>query len=479
MLSLDGPFLYQVSLYLFMGLSAFHALLHKRDSRAALAWIVVCFLFSGVGALFYWLLGVNRVKTRARELQLRGHWDDKNPELHHDSGHLLRAGHRSRKALEALIPIAERVTRRPLMVGNRIRMFENGEEAYPAMLDAIRKAKKSIQLATYIFDDDSTGAAFVEALRAARERGVEVRVLVDGQGIFYSKGRILSRLKAAGIRSARFLPLTNPFDTLHLNLRNHRKLLIVDSRIGFTGGMNIGNRHLVETRGGGERVRDLHFGFEGPLIGEFQDVFIEDWYFATRETLPRIPYPSGPLPGRAVCRGIADGPNEDFEKLNWILMGVLSWARKSVKIMTPYFVPSRELISALNMASLRGVRIEILIPGKNNHPWVDWACRAYLWEMLQKGVRFYEQPAPFVHSKMLVADGMYALVGSGNLDNRSLRLNFEFNVEVYEPWFARNLEKHFERSKRMSRILTLAEMDGQPLWMRARNRVAKLASPFL
>jgi len=466
-------------LFLFMALSALHALLNKRDSRAALMWVVGCFLFSGVGALLYWLLGVNRVRTRAREFRSRGYWRQERENRRHREQHILPRRHRARRALAALIPMSERVTRRPLMIGNRIRILRNGEDAYPQMIDSIRNAKTFVFLATYLFDDDGIGREFVEALRAARDRGVTVRVLVDGLGGAQAVGGIGRRLKKAKLPFAWFLPIRPLPSGLHLNLRNHRKILVVDGRVGFTGGMNIGDRHLVDLPPTADRVQDLHFRFEGPILDEFQEVFIEDWHFATGEIMDLDPYPVGRLPGRAVCRALADGPNEDFEKLTWILLGVLSWARKSVRIMTPYFVPTRELVAALNTAALRGVRVEIILPSRNNHRAVDWASRACLWEMLQKGVKFYEQPSPFNHSKLLVADGLYTLVGSANMDNRSLRLNFEFNVEVYEPGFAGRLDSHFASVKRRSRILTLAEMDGQPLWIRVRNRLAKLFSPFL
>jgi cardiolipin synthase A/B len=473
------PIVLKSLLCLFMVLSALHALLYKRDSRAALMWIVSCFLFSGVGALLYWIFGVNRVRTHALELRNRGFWRHAGEAGRHPERHLLPVHHKARRALAALIPMSERVSRRPLMVGNRITMLKNGEEAYPRMIEAIRKAERFVYLATYIFDDDQAGRDFVEALKGAQERGVTVRVLIDGLGAAQAVGGVKRLLKKAGVRYAWFLPLT-PFPSgLHLNLRNHRKILVVDGNVGFTGGMNIGDRNRVTLEPVQLRTQDLHFRFEGPILNEFQEVFVEDWFFATKESLGLDPYPSGRLPGRAVCRALADGPNEDFEKFNWILLGVLSWARKSVRIMTPYFVPTRELIAGLNTAALRGVRVEVVLPAKNNHRPVDWACRASLWEMMPKGVRFFEQPPPFNHSKLLVADGIYALVGSANMDNRSLRLNFEFNVEVYEPGFTMKLERHFAATKKRSRILTLAEMDGKPLWVKVRNRLARLFSPFL
>ncbi len=482
MVLMDASFyhhLLDISLAVLMLFSALHALLNKRDSRAALGWVVVCFVFNGLGAGLYWILGVNRVKTHARHLKERGFWRQKSVAGQHHETHLLPPHHSFRQELGAAIALSEKVTNRPLMLGNLIEILPNGEKAYPAMIAAIEGAKHFVYLSSYIFDADISGMRFVRALEGAKKRGVEVRVLVDALGMMESKGHILGEMKRAEIKAAQFLPLLFSRAVLHFNLRNHRKILVVDGTLGFTGGMNLGDRHLVESGDLRQKVQDLHFQFEGPLVNQFQEVMIEDWYFATRESLPWKPYPAGKPAGNAVCRGVADGPGEDYEKLNWILLGVLSWAKKSVKIMTPYFVPSRELIAALNTAALRGIKVEIILPSGNNHRFVDWACQALLWEMLQKGVRFYEQPHPFAHTKYLVADGMYSLVGSANMDNRSLRLNFEFDVEVFEPSFAGKLDKHFEEVKRRAREITLPEMDGQAFGVKVRNRLAKLISPYL
>jgi len=264
---------------------------------------------------------------------------------------------------------------------------------------------------------------------------------------------------------------------LHFNLRNHRKLLVVDGCVGFTGGMNIGDRHLVSEQGDGG-VKDLHFRIEGPVVGQMQDAFCEDWEFVTKERLSGRMH-SSVFKGPALCRGISAGPNEDFEKLHWLLTGVLAVARERVCIMTPYFIPDRGLITALNSAVLRGVKVELLLPERNNLPLVQWASRAYLWELLQYGVRIYLQPPPFDHSKLLLVDDLYTLVGSANLDPRSLRLNFEFDLEIYDADLNARLVDHFEGCRDAARLLTLAEVDGRPLLAKMRAATAKLLSPYL
>jgi cardiolipin synthase len=459
--------------------SAGHTLLHKRDPRAALGWIVLCLFAPGFGPALYWLLGVNRIRTRARDWQVSGKgmpWVEAprcswGAEM---SGTLpFRA-----ENFAALLSLSDTVTRRPLLEGNRLFPLHNGEEAYPAMLQAIDDARRSVFLSTYIFDSNGSGQRFVRALAAAAARGVEVRVLVDALGERYSWPPIRWKFRHSGVRVARFLPPSLSGRGVHLNLRNHRKLLIVDGLIGFTGGMNIGDRHLAAGNDP-RRVIDLHFRVLGPVVGQMQEAFLEDWHFATGETFSPEPPPPAVTEGEGYCRGISAGPNEDFEKLTWLVVGALGCARHRVRIMTPYFIPDRSLIAAINTAALRGVEVEVLLPGRNNLPYVGWASRDYHWELLQYGTRIYYQSPPFVHSKLLLIDNEYALIGSANLDPRSLRLNFEFNIEVYDRALVTLLAAHFDQARSAATAATLASVDARPLPVKLRDACAKLFSPYL
>ena len=459
--------------------SAGHALLNKRDPRSALGWIVLCLAFPGIGAMVYWLLGVNRIRTLARYWQASGRGMH-GPEPDHCLWVADMAGDLPFRSenFAALLSLADAVTRRPLLQGNRIMPLHNGEEAYPAMLEAIGRARSFVYLSTYIFDTDTTGRQFVDSLRAAAARGVDVRVLVDALGERYSFPPARRLLRGSGVRVARFLPPSFSERGIHLNLRNHRKLLIVDGPAGFTGGMNIGDRHLAE-RNNPRRVVDIHFRVEGPVVKQMQEAFLEDWQFTTGEAIPEMGYPEGIAESKAFCRGISAGPNEDFEKLTWIVIGALDCARRHVRIMTPYLIPDRALISAINAASLRGVTVEILLPGKNNLPYVAWATQAYLWELLRYGTLIYFQPPPFIHSKFLLVDDHYSLIGSANLDPRSLRLNFEFNLEVYDRELNASLARHFDDLRRQARGMSLEEVDGRSLPVKLRDTSAKIFSPYL
>ena len=461
------------SLTLLALVSAGHALINKRDPRSALGWIVTCVAIPLLGPLFYWGMGVNRIYSRARR------W-------HEEAGHPPVIPPKRTTAVSSPLPselrylrelrrLSDRVVSTNLLPGNTLVPLENGEEAYPAMLAAIDRAASSVHLCTYIFDGDDTGKRFVMALSRAADRGVEVRVIVDSLGEKYSRPTARVLLKGSGVQFRRFLPLK---PGRYLNLRNHRKVLVVDGTLGFTGGMNIGSRHLVSGRP--PVVKDLHFQVCGPVVADLQHTFLEDWHFATGEQLADERFfPELQPAGTALVRAVSDGPDKDFRKLHWIILGALSCARKKVTIVTPYFIPDRPLIAALVTAALRGVEITLVLPEVNNLPYVQWASRSYLWELLQQGVRIYSQPSPFVHTKFMVVDRSWSLIGSANLDPRSLRLNFELNLEVYDLNFAALLEQRCAATLALSREITLAEMDGRTLPIKLRDAAAKLFSPYL
>ena len=457
--------------------SAGHALLNKEDPRAALGWITVCFVLPVIGPLTYWLIGVNRIRTRARSWQTHGQG------FPHVSASLAKplAGplpFRS-KNFTTLLDLSDRITRRPLVDGNQITPLYNGEMAYPAMLEAIRKAKTRVWLSTYIFDNDAVGQDFARELSEAADRGVDVRVLIDALGERYSFPPIRWRLRKSKVRVALFLPPSLLGRGIYFNLRNHRKLLIVDDSLGFVGGMNIGTRHLVEDESNARRVVDLHFNVSGPVLIQMAEAFLEDWTFVTGQPPVGLDEVLPEETGEAFCRGISAGPNEDFEKLQWLIIGAISCAQRSVHIMTPYFIPSRPLVATLKATALRGVAVEIVLPSKNNLPYVAWASQAYQKELLQYGVRIFHQPEPFVHSKLLLIDDQYTLIGSANLDPRSLRLNFEFNLEVYDKALAKGLSKHFAVSRDGSREVTLDDVEERHLALRLRDALFKLFSPYL
>ncbi len=447
-------------------LAAIHALLHKRRPQSAFGWIAVCFTLPLAGALLYYLFGINRVETRARKL-LPGH-----PAPHCPTEYVGTPP----PQLAPLARLGSAVTGWPLTAGNRVEMLTEAPLIFDAMIGAIESAREYVYFTTYIFDGGPLGRRFAAALAEAAERGVDVRVLVDGIGEWYSLRRASALLRGTRVRLARFLPPRLWPPAVSINLRNHRKSLIVDGHSAFTGGINVRDRYLAEH--GEARIVDLHFRLVGPIVAQIETVFLRDWLFATGDastSARAVPRPSG----SALCRAVADGPDGELDRLTALYTGAIGSARQRVAIMTPYFVPPRELAAPLQAAALSGVDVAVILPQRNNLPYVHRATRHLLWELLQRGVQVYYQPPPFVHSKLFYVDDHYAQIGSANFDARSLRLNFELNVEVYDRETVTSLAKHFEDVRARSTSVTLADVDGRPLVTKALDGAAWLFSPYL
>jgi cardiolipin synthase len=347
------------------------------------------------------------------------------------------------------------------------------------MLDAISKAQRTIALSTYIFDNDAAGKLFVDALAAARQRGVEVRVLIDDVGARYTFPSVRGSLRAAGIPNATFFPTLIPWKFHYSNLRNHRKLLVIDGQRGFTGGMNIRAGHMASLTCK-YPIQDAHFELAGPVVRHLQETFAADWEFVTGEQIEGDSwFPEIPLTGDCLARGIPAGPEGQGDKIRLTLMGALACAQKSVVIMTPYFLPDPGLVSALNTADLRGVDVRITLPAKNNLVLVQWASTAMLWQVLERGVQVWLSEPPFDHTKLMIVDDCWTLIGSANWDPRSLRLNFEFNVECYNQDFARQMNEHVRQKLATARQVTLEDVDSRPLPIRLRDGIARLLTPYL
>ena len=451
-------------------LSAGHALLYKREPRAAIGWIAISLGVPFLGPIAYYMFGVNRVRTTAAAYRQGGMIGFERPQrLTGATGMAERAG--------PLATVGATVGGDPLLAGNAIRPLYNGEQTYAEMLGAICAAEHYVNLATYIFETGQTGREFVEALAAAAERGVDVRVLIDGVGQHYSFPTARRLLRRAGVRARLFLPPRLLPPSLHVNLRNHRKILVVDGSVGFTGGMNLGRRHMLGADGE-RRTNDVHFMVRGPVVAELDQAFCRDWYFVTRQTLA-VAATGMQKPGGAACRVIVDGPDENMDRLAMVIQGVVSAARRRVAIMTPYFLPSRELIAALQAAASRGVRVTVILPATNNLPFVHWATRNMLWELLLWDIEVVYQPPPFNHAKLLVVDDDYALIGSANIDPRSLRLNFELGVEVFERPFVEELDGYLAAGIVRGHAAAPEGLPGRPLWQRVRDAVFWLFSPYL
>jgi len=474
--------LFGAAYVLLVGLAAVHILLHKVDSRSAALWLFVVGSFPLVGLLLYAMFGVDRV---ARKLLLK------------------EAGNRSlRQSYAAYLPrtqaayeyppqartntgdalqfpgILERICTRPLVTGNQIKLMLTGDQVFQNMLHAIENAEHNVNLQTYIFLADRVGRQIVESLIRKAEEGVEIRFLYDPVGSIDSLW-FLGELAQTSVKVQAFTPLNPLKRRFQVNLRNHRKLLLVDGRLAFTGGMNITEGHLIDhpllTR-----VKDYHFQIRGPVVHQMQEWFVEDWYYACGEDLiSDIFFPPLEWRGDALARVITSGPDGDYEAFYQVVVAAVMGAHSKVIITTPYFIPDKGLLTALEIAALRGIDITLLVPGHSDHAFVTWAARTFYERLLTFGIRIYERRPPFLHAKAVVIDDSWATVGSANMDVRSFRLNFEANLEIRSPRLIHQLLAAIEEDIAESELVHLATFRGRPMATKVLESACGLFNPML
>ena len=309
----------------------------------------------------------------------------------------------------------------------------------------------------------------------AYSSGVQVRVLIDGIGGGYLWPGTYVRLRRAGVPVGRFLHSYWPWRTPFLNLRNHRKVMVVDGRIAFVGGINIGKENVLAASPA-HPVRDVHFRLEGPVVEQLVESFADDWLFEKGETLSDERwFPPLQPAGAYEARAIPSGPDEDLEQIEFVALHAISCARHSIRIVTPYYLPPDVLTTALSLAAMRGLYVDIVVPEHSNYRVLDWARRVAFRELLQAGCRIWLRQGPFEHSKIMAIDNTWTMIGSANWDTRSFRLNFELNVEVQGAEFAAQVDALV----RTTRPLELAELNGDSLPLRLRNAAARLLTPYL
>ena len=461
-------------------------ILYKRNERAAIAWVGLILLSPIIGSIAYLLLGINRIRRRA--VRVRPHAVGETVTLSDSQTVPCRTSTDgpqgpARPGVDGLhselMRLTDALASNGLTTANTIRPLVNGDAAYPEMLQAIEDAERSIGVETYIFKYDELGCEFVAALERAITRGVEVRVLVDGVGQIYSWPRIVRALRASDIPHALFMYSLWPWRMPYLNLRNHQKILVIDGKIGFTGGMNISLNNRIEAAPR-RAVRDIHFKVEGPLVAHLSEAFADDWHITTKESLVGENwFPPLAGTGDIVARGVPSGPHESVERVRWIIAAAISEARQSLRIMTPYFLPDETLTAGLRLAALRGVEVDIVLPEKTNLAFVTWAAMARLDELIGVGCRIWLGPPPFNHSKLMLVDDSWALIGSSNWDPRSLTLNFEFNVECHGAELVESLADVFSAELLQARRLTLVDFKNRNLLIKLRDGIARLFSPYL
>lgn len=456
------------------GAVSVHVLLTHRDVRSSIGWIALAWLSPFFGAVLYVGFGINRVARRARQIG-PSQVATKAPAPRH-------GGHQGATDLSphiaALAVGGDVLADMPVVQGNKAAFLRNGDAAYPEMLAAIAGAEASVALSSYIFDDDEVGAAFIAALVAAHERGVAVRVLIDGIGGGYIRSPVAGKLREAGVTVGLFMHNWVPLRMSFINLRNHKKLLIVDGRTGFTGGMNISSSNVGGK--GAPQVRDIQVRLEGPIVRQLMLSFARDWEFTTKEILAEaVWWPSLPVGTGCAMRSLAAGPDGDVARIEELWASAIEQAEHRVRIVTPYFLPEERVLDVLMRAAIRGVSVELLVPETSNHFYIDWAMRAHLGVLPLDRIICLLGRAPFDHSKLMSVDGLWSSFGSPNWDARSMRLNFEQVVECYDPGVTAEIDRIIDHKCGGAKRLTNAMLAERSLPVKLRDASARLFLPYI
>jgi cardiolipin synthase A/B len=460
---------------------AFIIILEKRSPFKTAAWILVLVLLPVIGLVFYLFFGQEYRKQklfsrrgikalaryrRVTSKQLR--------RLQKMEIQLPQPFGNYRKIISLLLNNSHAV----LTTGNQLKILNDGRKTTDSIFEALEKAKHHIHLEYYIIDNDQTGNRLKEILIRKRGQGVEVRVIIDDVGSWGLGKSYIDSLKNAGIEIYSFMEVRFPRLTGRVNYRNHRKIVIVDGEIGFTGGINMADRYIK----GLEKIgpwRDTHLRLEGDAVTCMQVVFAADWFFVKGENLWGDEYfhPFSETMGVPVQIS-ASGPDSDWDGIGQAIFSAIANAQKEVFIVTPYLMPPPAITTALKTAALGGIDVRIIIPEKSDAHIPKWCSFSYVEELLEAGVRIFFYQNGFIHSKLVMVDGVFSTVGTANLDFRSLETNFEVNAFIYDEHFTRQLNAFFKVDIRHSREIILSEWRKRPWYKKTRESLAYFISPL-
>jgi cardiolipin synthase len=410
----------------------------KRETMSAIAWSLTVILVPFLGAFLFFLFGYQWVARPLRRKQRRLRlfkqlcvWSSE-------------ASVPVPRRWQMLARLAEHTEGFPVTAGNAVQFYHEGKPLYAALLEAIESAQHHVHIQFFIFRSDACGEQVIEALGHAARRGVKVRFLYDSIGAHDLSRRLLRQLRRCGGQHAPFLPVLNPFYRLRVNLRNHRKIVVVDGRVAFIGGFNIGREYLGQDRRYGQ-WRDTHLRLEGPAVAGLQRLFLEDWHFASNEAVSGEEYyPPWTKPqGEVLAQVVASGPDSEYKAIRETYFAAIVHARKRVWLASPYYVPDTGLQNALCLAARSGVDVRFLTLFRPDK-WLPFLAARFYWsDLLAAGGKIYQYLPGMMHSKYLLVDGQWASVGTANFDNRSLFLNFEVNCQFFDATVTRMLEEQF------------------------------------
>lgn len=478
--------IFPILLSIILGLNVLLALaiifLERRDASATWAWLMVLLFIPIAGFLLYLIFGrrLNRKEIFTWDKKSRlGLLTAVQEQLTAIKEGHLEVQHKDIIPYEDLIYMHLKNNDALLSQNNAVQIFTDGQKKFQALLEDIEQAENHIHLLYYILRDDNLGQRLADALIRKAKAGLEVKLLYDDMGSRLLKRGYLKKMKQAGIQVESFFPSFIPKVNLKINYRNHRKLAIIDGKIGYTGGFNIGDEYLGFNKRFGY-WRDTHLRVEGDAVNNMQTRFILDWNHASRRDIVyEERYYKAEPKGDVAMQIVSSGPDSEWEQIKHGYLKMILSAKKHVYIQTPYFIPDDSLLDALRVAVLSGVDVRIMIPNKPDHPFVYWATYSNIGDMLKAGATVYIYQKGFLHAKTIVVDDTIASVGTANIDVRSFRLNFEVNAFLYHPDAAKELSDRFHEDIVDSTELTLPLYQSRSTWIRFKEAISRLLSPIL
>ena len=415
----------------------------NRNPVKTLSWVLVILFVPVAGVIIYGLFGRN---YRKQKIYSRKSLADSARLAYHVNRQVeflstvIADESAAVRSKEHLIHLMLKNNRSLLTLDNKIDLLVNGKETFPAMLDAIASANNYIHLEFYRIEPDTLGTEFGELMRHKAREGVQVRIIYDDVGSWNIHNPYLREMRAAGVQIYPFMPVRFPSFSSKINYRNHRKILVVDGRVGFVGGLNIADKYLHGLPHLGPWV-DTHLKLEGEAVAALDRVFISDWDFVSGEELQ----PDSSLQhviktgNRCLVQVASSGPDTDWATIMQVYFSAIATAKSSIYLTSPYFSPDESLLTAIKTASLSGVDVRMIFPKKSDSIISNWNTRSYISELLEAGVRIFLYENGFIHSKYLLVDNVFSSVGSPNVDVRSFDLDFEVTALVYDDEFAGRL----------------------------------------
>jgi cardiolipin synthase len=471
-----GLALLAIAVHLSGLVSAVHAALRTRSTQGAVAWAILLVTFPYVVLPLYWVFGRGKfhgyvAARRSGDLALDHVADDLTVILERDHRAGLPSGEQQLRVYEQLADL-------PFTRGNAIELLQDGEAVFAAIFQAIEGAQDYVVVQTYLLRDDVLGRDLKARLQACARRGLRVHLLYDEIGSYGLPAAYRKELRAAGVQVSRFGTARGPVNRFQLNFRNHRKVVVVDGREAFVGGLNFGDEYL----GRDSRLgawRDTHLRVRGPVVQGIQLAFAADWFWAA-QSLPQLAWqPQKAAEGDLAALPLASGPADQEEKCELFFLEAIRAARRRIWIASPYFVPDAPLMSALELARLRGVEVRLLLSEKVDHRVVHLAGYGHFPAAERIGLKLYHYRGGFLHQKVLLVDDDLAAIGTANLDNRSFRLNFELSVVVWDRHFAAEVSAMLEQDFAGSRQIEPGELDEKPPLFRLGVSLSRLLSPIL